>query len=327
MTPYPLRALTLLAALLLALLEGTLAAQPEATGYGIVNVSVCNTRSDADYNAGQESQAILGMPVEILGQHNEWTQIKTPDDYVHWTLSSTLTRVSREQLTRWNGQEQVVVTALTTWIRERPSRHAPTVSDAVGGCRLRLLGSKRGFYQVEYPDGRSGFIAKEDAAILSQWRKRVPQDATSILLTARTLMGIPYMWGGTSPKGVDCSGFVRTVLYLHDIIIPRNASQQALTGLHIDIATDQANLQPGDLLFFGSKNADGTPRRVVHVGIYMGSHRFIHSLGCVRTASLSPTDADYDEYDHRRLLFAARILPYINQDAHLLTTDKIPLFQ
>lgn len=327
MTSFPSRALVILTAMMLGLLSDTLAAQPEDKAYGIVNVSVCNTRSEADYNAGQESQALMGMPVEILGQHNEWTQIKTPENYVHWTLSSTLTRASREQLTRWNRSEQVVVTSLTTWIYARPSHHAPTVSDAVGGCRLRLLGSKKGFYQVEYPDGRQGFISKKDAKPLNKWRKEVQQDAASILHTACTLMGIPYMWGGTSPKGVDCSGFVRTVLYLHNIIIPRNASQQALTGEHIDIADDQSNLQPGDLLFFGSKNADGSARRVVHVGIYMGDHRFIHSLGCVRTGSLSPTHQDYDEYNHRRLLFAARILPYINKDEQLLTTDKISLYQ
>lgn len=304
-----------------------LTAQGQEAEYGLVNVSVCNTRSDADYNAGQESQAIMGMPVEILGRHNEWTQIRTPEGYEHWALSGTLKRVSREQLSQWNHSRQVVVTALTTWIYSHPSRKALPVSDAVGGCRLKLLGSRKGFYQVEYPDGRQGFISKEDAMPRDKWRERTARDADAILLTAHRLMGIPYMWGGTSPKGVDCSGFVRTVLYLHDIIIPRNASQQARVGERIDIAPDFSNLQPGDLLFFGSRNADGTPKRVVHVGFSLGGKGFIHSLGYVHTGSFDPAESNYDEYELHRLLFAVRILPYVNQVPDIQTTDRIPLYK
>lgn len=327
MTSLLFRTRVLLTSCLLLMLSCALQAQEQQDRYGIVNVSVCNTRAEPNYNAGQESQAIMGMPVEILSRHDEWTQIKTPDDYVHWTLTSTLKRVTREELSCWNRAEQVVVTSLATWIYERPSRHAQTVSDAVGGCRLRLTGKRKGFYQVEFPDGRKGFIARKDAMMLSKWRKEAAKDAESIMHTAHTLMGIPYMWGGTSPKGVDCSGFVRTVLYLHDIIIPRNASQQAQTGQRIDIDGDFSNLQTGDLLFFGSKNPDGTPGRVVHVGFYLGNKRFIHSLGCVHTASFNPSDSNFDEYELNRLLFAARILPYINREEKLRTTDRIPLYQ
>ncbi len=304
-----------------------LTARGQVRDYGLVNVSVCNTRSDADYNAGQESQALLGMPVEILGHKNEWTQIRTPEGYEHWTLSSTLKRLSREELSAWNQSEQAVITALTTWIYDRPSHQAQHVSDAVGGDRLRLIGKRKGFLQVEYPDGRRGYVSKRDAMRLSEWRAKTTRDARDILLTAHTLMGVPYMWGGTSPKGVDCSGFVRTVLYLHDIIIPRNASQQALTGEHIDIAPDFSNLQPGDLLFFGSRNADGTPKRVVHVGFSLGGKGFIHSLGCVHTGSFDPAESNYDEYELRRLLFAVRILPYVNKDPNIQTTDRIALYK
>lgn len=313
--------------LIIVIMLMPMVARGQEARYALVNVSVCNTRSDADYNAGQESQALLGMPVEILGRHNEWTQIRTPEGYEHWTLSSTLKALSQEDLSRWNHSQQVTVTSLTTWIYSKPSTHSPTVSDAVGGDRMKLLGKKKGFYQVEYPDGRQGFISKKDAMPLDQWRKETPQDASSILATAHSLMGIPYMWGGTSPKGVDCSGFVRTVLYLHDIIIPRNASQQARVGQRIDIAPDFSNLQPGDLLFFGSKNADGSPKRVVHVGFSKGGKHFIHSLGCVHTGSFDPADSNYDEYELHRLLYAVRILPYINQDAQIQTTDRISLYR
>lgn len=293
----------------------------QAQDFGIVNVSVCNTRHDADYDSGQESQALLGMPVKVLDCHNEWTQIQTPEDYVHWVLSSCIHKVSRQELTQWNQSELLVVTSLYGFVYQSPNTKAQTMSDVVAGDRLRFLGKKGKFYQVQYPDGRIGYLPRRDGLPIAQWRARLKNDAHSILTTAYKLNGIPYMWGGTSPKGVDCSGFIRTTLYMHDIIIPRNASQQACKGQRIEIAPDYSNLQPGDLLFFGREN------HVSHVAFYVGNLRFIHSLGCVHESSLSPQDANYDEYDRNRLLFACRFLPYINKEEGLCTTDQNAYYQ
>jgi cell wall-associated NlpC family hydrolase len=161
----------------------------------------------------------------------------------------------------------------------------------------------------------------------SEWRENLKQDAESIIATAKSLMGVPYLWGGTSSKGVDCSGLMRTSLFMHDIIIPRDASQQAYTGEHIDIAPDFSNLQPGDLLFFGSKATATRKERVVHVAMYMGGKRFIHSQGDVRINSFDPEDELYDAYNLGRLLFAARVLPYINKQPSLNTTATNPFYK
>ena len=295
-----------------------LAAQDD---WGVVNVSVCNTRSDADYDAGMESQALLGMPVRVLDTKNEWTRIQTPEGYEHWTLSAAVRRMSREEVSKWNQGGLAVVTSLYGQVYEEPSLKSQTVSDVVAGDRLRLTGSKGKFYCVEYPDGRKGFLPKADALPLEKWRGALDNSAEGILRTAHRMMGVPYMWGGTSPKGVDCSGFVRATLLMHDIIIPRNASQQARRGQRLEIG-DFSSLQPGDLLFFGRKAQEDRPERVVHVGFYLGNRRFIHSLGCVRIGSFDPQDPLYDEYDHGRLLFAARVLPYVNKEEGLFTTDK-----
>ena len=171
-----------------------------------------------------------------------------------------------------------------------------------------------------YPDGRVGYILRSEAMREGEGRKNLKQDAEAIIATAKSLMGVPYLWGGTSSKGVDCSGLVRTSLFMHDIIIPRDASQQAYTGEHIDIAPDFSNLQPGDLLFFGVKATEGRRERVVHVAIYMGNKRFIHSQGSVRINSFDAEDELFDSYNLNRLLFAARVLPYINKQAPLNTT-------
>lgn len=321
-----MRKLSLLLALCM-LMPCLLHATGDSGEWGVVNVSVSNTRAAADYNAGMESQALLGMPVRVLETKNEWTKVETPEHYVHWTLSAAIQRMTREQLTEWNSGRQVVVTALCSSVYELPSAKSQTVSDVVAGNRLRLLARKGRYYRVLYPDGREGYLSRRDCQPVDSWRSRLDNSPQGIIRTAFTLMGIPYMWGGTSPKGVDCSGFIRTVLYMHDIIIPRNASQQARKGTPVTLDDDFAHLQPGDLLFFGKRNGDGSPARVQHVGMYIGDKRFIHSLGRVRIASLDSGDPLYDEYDLRRLLSATRFLPHVNREDGLFTTDESDFYK
>lgn len=294
--------------------------------WGIVNMSVCNLRTNGDYDAGQTSQALLGMPLRIL-RKDGWLQVQTPDNYISWVLSSALVRVTEEEMHAWNEAKKVVVTAIYGFVYSLPDENSQTVSDVVASDRLRLVAEKDNFYEVSYPDGRKGFISKSICMPLEKWRENIKKDAESIIATGKRMIGIPYMWGGTSTKGMDCSGFIRTTLLQHDIILPRDASQQAYRGEHIDIASDFSNLKPGDLLFFGKKAMKGGKAHVSHVGMYMGNKHFIHSLGWVHISSFNPKDAEYDEYDLNRLLWAQRILPYINKDAELNTTDRNPYYK
>jgi cell wall-associated NlpC family hydrolase len=143
---------------------------------------------------------------------------------------------------------------------------------------------------VGLPDGRTGYLFAPNTAALDRWAAGVPQDTAALFRTAFRLAGRPYLWGGTSPKGMDCSGFTKTVYFLHGMIIPRDASQQVHAGEEVPITEDLAGLQPGDFLFFGNLREDGS-ERITHVGIYLGEGRFIHSgadNGAVRIQSLFP---------------------------------------
>ncbi len=302
------------------LLLGTIAGAQE---YGVVNISVCNLRATPDYDAEMVSQALLGTPVHILEitPKNNWPQVQTPDSYTGWVHKDAITLLSKEEYSAWNAAEKIVVTALFSTVHTQPSVHSGTVSDAVAGDRLKYSGLTRGFWKVSFPDGRVGYISKKDAERESSWRKKLRTDADSIISSALKMNGFPYLWAGMSPKGMDCSGFVRTVLFLHDIIIPRDASQQAPKGERIMGTED---LIPGDLLFFGRK--DTAAPRVSHVGIYIGEGRFIHSLGLVKIASLDPSAPDYDAYNAGRYLFASRILPYIDKQEGLNTTLSNPYY-
>lgn len=298
----------------------------EGKTYGIINLSVASLRVEPDYSSEMTTQALLGMPVRVL-ERNGWYRIQTPDDYIAWVHRVSVLPVTRKELTAWNRAEKVVVTSHYAFVYSQPDRRSQTVSDVVAGNRLKLEGAEGDFYRVSYPDGRRGYVEKSVALPEREWRKNLKQDAASIIRTAHTLMGVPYLWAGTSSKGMDCSGFVRTVLFMHDIIIPRDASQQAYVGQHIDIAPDFSNLRPGDLVFFGRKATAERKERVVHVGIYIGGRRFIHSQGDVRISSFDPQDERFDAFNLERLLFATRVLPSINKEKGLNTTDKNPYYR
>ena len=267
----------------------------------------------------------MGMPVRVL-DYDGWYLIQTPDDYIAWVHPAAIERMDAGRMHEWNVAQKAVITSHYGFVHAEPRDDGPTVSDIVAGDRLLLKGRKGRFYEVEYPDGRKGYVALADAKPEAEWRASLRQDAAAITATAQTLTGVPYLWAGTSSKGMDCSGFVRTVLYMHDIIIPRDASQQALTGRRIEIAPDLSNLEAGDLLLFGRKATATTRERVVHVAIYIGGGRFIHSQGDVRTNSLDERDELFDSYNLSRLLFAVRILPYIDRMPQLQTTPHNPYY-
>ena len=310
------RWITALAALLAAL---TCAAQE----YGVVDISVCNLRATPDYDAEMVSQALLGTPVHILQitDKNGWPEVQTPDTYTGWVHKDAITLLSFEEYHAWNAAPKIVVTALTGVVRAGASERAATVGDVVAGARLRDLGRQGRYWRVGFPDGRTGYLRRDLAEREAAWRARLDQSPEAILASALTMNGFPYMWAGMSPKGMDCSGFVRTVFFMHDLIIPRDAGPQSRTGERI---YGTQNLLPGDLVFFGRKDT-ATPK-VSHVGIYLGEGKFIHSLGLVKIGSFRPEDPEYDAYNTGRYLFASRVLPFIDKQEGLNTTLTNPYY-
>ena len=310
------KVLTFLAALLLAAL---LSAQE----YGVVNISVCNLRATPDFDAEMVSQGLLGMPLHILqiSDKNNWPEVQMPDTYTGWVHKDAVTLLSFDEYHAWNAAPKVVVTALTGVVHADASARSATVSDVVAGDRLKDLGRKGRYLRVGFPDGRVGYLDRKQGMPEAQWRKGLSQTPEAILATALTMNGFPYIWAGMSPKGMDCSGFVRTVLFMHDIIIPRDSGPQSRSGVRLYGLDD---LQPGDLVFFG-RNDTAAPR-VSHVGFYLGEGRFIHSLGLVKIGSFRPEDPDYDAYNAGRYLFAGRVLPYIDKEEGLNTTLTNPFY-
>ena len=295
-----------------------------AQNRGVVDISVCNLRDRAQFTAEMVSQALLGTPVHILetDPDNSWPLVQTPDGYTGWVHRDAITRLSADDYSAWNAAHKLVITAFETTVRQEPSRKGEALSDAVAGDRLVLEGRRGAFYKVRFPDGRIGWVSRRDACPLERWRSGLDNSAGAIISTALSFLGRPYIWAGMSPKGMDCSGYVRSVLFLHDIIIPRDAGPMAATSERIN-SIDELN--PGDLVFFGRWASAGVPK-VSHVGFYLGEGRFIHCLGLVKIGSLDPSSPEYDAYNAGRYLFGGRFLQLIDKAEGYTTTGTNPYY-
>ena len=274
---------------------------------GVVSLSVANIRKKPSHTAEMTTQAILGTPVSVLKREGEWLLVQTPDRYVGWT-DDAITRYSAGELSAWLDRPKVIVVSPYAWVRASGAKGAAPVGDVVAGSLLAVTGEERDTYAVSYPDGRTGVLAKADARPYDRWLQSIRYSTDDVLATAQSLLGVPYLWGGTSTKGMDCSGFTKTVYFLNGILLPRDAGQQARVGTPIATTAEMTEVHPGDLLFFGTHASAEKPERVTHVAISLGGKRFIHCSGYVRVNSLSPADSDFSDFRLTGFLGATRVI-------------------
>lgn len=272
--------------------------------WGLVNVSVCNIRSSGTYISEMVSQALMGTPVKILKQERGWYLIQTPDRYLGWVDSDAIITFTSLEHQAWKSSPRIIYLRKTGDVYgDRTGKNI--VSDIVAGCILRLQGSDNSYYEVLFPDGRSGYVDRKEAMPFRQWADMSVPEAKNLLKTAESFMGIPYLWGGTSVKGFDCSGFVKTVYFLNGVILARDASLQFRHGLRIRRSGYPDSLKTGDLLFFGSVR-NGRPRPT-HVGMYTSDTEFIHSSGMVRVNSLDSTRNNFSRSRRETFIGVRRI--------------------
>ncbi len=272
--------------------------------WALVNVSVCNMRSEPSHAAELVSQAVMGTPVRILKVHRGWYLIQTPDFYLGWVDAEGICPMGSDELERWKDSPRIIYLSKTGDIYDEPSGTA-IVSDIVAGSILEVSEATGSFTRVILPDGRRGLIPKNEAELLDNWLSKARPSPENLLKSARSFMGIPYLWGGTSVKGFDCSGFVKTIYYLNGIILARDASLQFRHGIKLGRSAYPDSLITGDLLFFGS-DRDGIPRPT-HVGMYIGDTEFIHASGMVKINSLDSARVNFSRGRRDSFLGVGRI--------------------
>ena len=295
------------------------------TKYAVVNNSVANIRSQSRHSGELATQALLGMGLKVLKIKGAFYLVQTPDAYISWVDHGGVQLMNEKDYIAWNTAPKIIFTETWGYSYKNKNTDSGKVSDLVMGAQLKFLSEEGAFFKVEYPDGRIAYVKRSESDMYDHWIKEVKPSGELIEKYALDFMGTPYLWGGTSTKGMDCSGLTKTAYLMNGFIIPRDASQQINAGLNVDPDLKFKNLKKGDLMFFGKKATDSTRQKVTHVGIWLGNDKgdFIHESRQVRLSSIDPDSDYYDGSNTKRYLGSRR---YLGQKDALITnlkTDKV----
>ena len=256
----------LLAALLVVFGGSLWAKEPAAF---VVLRPVINLHSGPREDADVVSQALLGARLIEVERKDSWVRVKGDDDYPGWTQLAILRELAGAEQYPFESGRAIEVEALGANIYLEPdvTKHAPLLM-APYGARLERLNRGKDdarWLEVRLPDQRQAWVQWGD--VRSDFK---PIGIEASLALAKRFLGITYTWGGNSTQGFDCSGFTQAIVRRRGHIMPRDANIQAEWSGVAPVAT-RADLQPGDLLFFGKDSA-----HITHTGMYLGQGTFIH---------------------------------------------------
>jgi len=289
--------------------------EPERNVHAIVNNSVASIRGEPKHSAELVNQAFLGTPVRILKKHKGWYLAQTPNKYLGWINGDDIVLFNAEQLANFKQFNKIVYKKQSGSSYVEPDISSQVVSDLVIGCILAVTETGNRFYQVQYPDGRKAYVLKDEIVEMMTVFNRIP-DQENLVNTAKKFYGIPYLWGGFSSKAIDCSGFTSTVYFLNGVVIQRDASQQIRYGTEISAEFEYKDLLPGDLLFFtGVDHLETNPKRVTHVGIYIGDSEFIHASGKVKINSMDSSRKNFDPEYRNTYIRTMRIIGNVGTES------------
>ncbi len=232
-----------------------------------VTAPVAGMHSEPSVGAALVSQAIFSTNIKILADRGQWLEVETPDGYSGWMESASVIRLDRPYATE--GRIAHIESLFANLYREPDvTSHSPLLTLPYG-ARLEVTGEPeaedRRWIEIRLPDRRAAWIQRGDA--------RFNNDALSIgetIALARRFAGLPYLWGGTSTFGFDCSGFTQMLCRRRGVTIPRDAEPQARwDGVE---TIERAELRAGDLVYFSE-----TGGKITHTGLYIGDGEFIHA--------------------------------------------------
>ena len=244
--------------------------------FGICNLALIPLRIDHSDRSEIVSQVLFGEHFEILEQYNQWSKIKLQfDDYEGWVDSKQYQLISETDFHQLSNDVIVLNADLLEYITGTDNLLLPI---PLGSSISFLTHSDINHSNFNFEGTKISGIKSKDC----------------IINTAFMYLNAPYLWGGKTPFGIDCSGFTQMVYKLNGYKLLRDASQQASQGEALSFIEES---EPGDLAFFD--NEEGT---IIHVGIIMKNNYIIHASGKVRIDRLDHLgifNAEVNRHTHK----------------------------
>lgn len=259
--------------LLLGLCAGFAYAEDYEDKVGIIAGSVVNLREEPNTSANVLDKLPEGTEVKVLSSSDGWHKV-IYNGKTGWVCGDYL---SIKEARLGTG----TVTAEVLNVRSKPDKSSDAIAKLNKGNRVIAISRSGDWYKIKTSDGTVGWVFHEYLTIGSAnssrsgdyKRSQDSEGAVSgeqIVSYAKKFLGVDYVWGGTSPKGFDCSGFVYYVYKHFGITLERASAEQAKQGTKVS----KSNLKVGDLVFF---DTNGGKNGINHVGIYIGDGKFIHA--------------------------------------------------
>jgi len=233
----------------------------------VVIAPVATLHSKSSPEAPVVSQAIYATPVERIDTSGGWVRVRTPDGYEGWVADVDL--LDRGTPYATTGRVVWVDDLFANLYREPDiTAHEPLLTVPYG-TRLAVAAEpdeeERRWIELRLPDEQRAWVQRGDVRFDS-----AAVSASEAVALARRFVGLPYLWGGTSTFGYDCSGFTQMLCRRRGFLIPRDAAPQARwDGMQV---IERSDLEPGDLVFFGE-----SAEKITHTGMYIGNGEFIHA--------------------------------------------------
>jgi gamma-D-glutamyl-L-lysine dipeptidyl-peptidase len=265
---------------------------------GLIRAPIAPVYRRPTMNSPQVTQYVLGSRVTLLSQRDRFFRVRGEDAHVGWVHRGYVARGLPEWALIWErGEEGEPVVSLGAEVHDHDDR---VFARLPWGARVLQQSGGR----ILLPDGRAGQLAAGEVVSVDRLSDRFPPRGESVVRTARRWLGAPYLWGGVTPHGVDCSGLVQSVYWIHGVAMPRDSDMQARAGAEIDAGADFEGLRAGDLLFFAES------RRIDHVAMSLGGSHIIHASAGNGSVDLNDMigGLDYEAFLRRIYLRARRFL-------------------